>query len=273
MLLAVAILWRLWRRNVVRPASFKEAGRDLSGASVLKLTIAAVATFFGQQFAATAAAAVVLEHAADLSGPISARQEASITIFATLVALACAFVAIVFVREGTRRDPAGFCVRPRARDVAQGALYLLASAPIILTASFLAGIAFYFITGHPPEIIAHDTLKIIQREPGNPGAWGLIAAAVVFGPMVEELLFRVFMQSAIVKATGLVWPSIVVTSLLFAAAHLGGGVKVEAAQALFPLFVLSLCLGIAYERTGRMWVPITMHMLFNAVNVAATLAM
>ena len=38
-------------------------------------------------------------------------------------------------------------------------------------------------------------------------------------------------------------------------------------------FVLSIGLGIAFERTKRIGVPILMHVLFNAGNVAITLMM
>ena len=30
-----------------------------------------------------------------------------------------------------------------------------------------------------------------------------------------------------------------------------------------PIFLLALCLGYAYERTGNLWTTITMHALFN----------
>jgi membrane protease YdiL (CAAX protease family) len=30
-----------------------------------------------------------------------------------------------------------------------------------------------------------------------------------------------------------------------------------------PIFVLALCLGFAYERTGSLWVTMSIHALFN----------
>ena len=39
------------------------------------------------------------------------------------------------------------------------------------------------------------------------------------------------------------------------------------AAAPLPIFVLSLCLGYAYERTRNLWVPIFMHAAFNASSV------
>jgi membrane protease YdiL (CAAX protease family) len=37
------------------------------------------------------------------------------------------------------------------------------------------------------------------------------------------------------------------------------------------IFVLSLCLGYAYERTGNLWVPITIHALFNTIETVYSL--
>jgi membrane protease YdiL (CAAX protease family) len=51
------------------------------------------------------------------------------------------------------------------------------------------------------------------------------------------------------------WLAVVITSVIFAVVH---------PLWMAPLiFVLSICLGYAYERTGNLWVPIVMHALFN----------
>jgi membrane protease YdiL (CAAX protease family) len=51
------------------------------------------------------------------------------------------------------------------------------------------------------------------------------------------------------------WLAVILTSIVFALVH---------PLWMAPLiFVLSLCLGYAYERTGTLWVPIVMHAVFN----------
>jgi membrane protease YdiL (CAAX protease family) len=53
----------------------------------------------------------------------------------------------------------------------------------------------------------------------------------------------------------LVWLAVLITSMIFASVH---------PLWMAPLiFILSLCLGYAYERTGNLWVSITIHALFN----------
>jgi membrane protease YdiL (CAAX protease family) len=54
------------------------------------------------------------------------------------------------------------------------------------------------------------------------------------------------------------WAAIVVTAALFASVH--------AMWTWPPIFILALCLGYAYERTGNLWVPILIHASFNAVS-------
>lgn len=53
------------------------------------------------------------------------------------------------------------------------------------------------------------------------------------------------------------WAAIILTSLGFAFVH-----DLWTAP---PIFLLSLCLGYAYERTGNLWVPIVMHAVFNSL--------
>jgi membrane protease YdiL (CAAX protease family) len=55
------------------------------------------------------------------------------------------------------------------------------------------------------------------------------------------------------------------TSLAFAALHADLGTFVA-------LFIFAVALNLAVARTGSLWVPIGMHMLFNAVNMALLLA-
>ena len=85
-------------------------------------------------------------------------------------------------------------------------------------------------------------------------------AAVIIAPVVEETLFRGFLYGIGKRFTDR-WFSAIVVSFLFAAMHQHVG-------SLVPLFVLALSFTLAYEATGSLLVPIFMHSLFNALNIA-----
>jgi membrane protease YdiL (CAAX protease family) len=130
-----------------------------------------------------------------------------------------------------------------------------------------------WVLGREPEQIAHDTLKALVENPGAPAAWMLGGSAVVLAPLSEELVFRVFLQSMLLRLLGSAWGAIFLASAVFAAVHMGQGVPRESAHALAPLFVLSVGMGVSYERSRSLWAPVVMHMGFNAANVALAVVM
>jgi len=88
----------------------------------------------------------------------------------------------------------------------------------------------------------------------------LIFVAVLFQPAVEEVLFRGYFYSTFKGWAGPV-ASAVCTATLFATIHLS-------IAALPALFVLALMLTLAYEWSGSLLVPISMHAVFNGVQLA-----
>lgn len=136
--------------------------------------------------------------------------------------------------------------------------------PIVSGTSLVSSSVARAITGGPVDVIAHDTLKQLVESPM--GVWlAVMAILVVFvAPLLEEVLYRGILQRTLMSLDLGRWTAIIITSAVFVAMHLG------AAQwhALPSLFVLSLGFGWAYERTGRLAAPITMHVLFNALNLA-----
>lgn len=88
--------------------------------------------------------------------------------------------------------------------------------------------------------------------------------AVVVAPVVEELIFRAglfrFMRTRTPRALALGLPAV-----LFASLH--GNLA-----AFLPLVGLGLIFALAYERTGRIAVPIIAHALFNLNTILLLLA-
>src|SRR5690606_7255759 len=109
-----------------------------------------------------------------------------------------------------------------------------------------------------------------QRD--NPWVYAVIASAVLGAPIIEELTYRVFLQSALARALVDRLAAVLVTSALFALVHRVGAAPVPW-HAIAPIFALGLAAGIAYERPARPLVPIVMHAAFNATNVALALVL
>ena len=95
---------------------------------------------------------------------------------------------------------------------------------------------------------------VAQQSDGGAIAKILLAGAVI-APICEEFIFRGFFYAVGKRYLGPLTSGFA-TALLFAAIH-------ESATAFLGLFVLALCLTLAYERTGSLLVPIGMHALYN----------
>ena len=89
----------------------------------------------------------------------------------------------------------------------------------------------------------------------------ILVSAVFIQPACEEFLFRGFFYGVWKHYLG-PWSAGFLACLLFAAFH-------TSLAAFAGLFVLAACLNIAYERTGSLLVPISMHAIFNLTSLAA----
>ena len=88
----------------------------------------------------------------------------------------------------------------------------------------------------------------------------LLFVAVMFQPVVEEIIFRGYFY-AVFKSWAGSLASAIATATLFATIH--------TTVVAFPaLLILALALTLAYEWSGSLLVPISMHMAFNGVQLA-----
>jgi membrane protease YdiL (CAAX protease family) len=101
--------------------------------------------------------------------------------------------------------------------------------------------------------------ELTGKGTGVGGALVLLVLLAVIAPLVEELLFRGLLLGWLVTRMPQ-WAALVVTSVVFAAAHL------QLVQ--FPgLVVAGLTFGYLVLRTGRLGPAIAAHMAFNATTV------
>ncbi len=80
--------------------------------------------------------------------------------------------------------------------------------------------------------------------------------AAIAAPIFEELLFRGFLLPSLTRYMS-VWSAIVLSSLLFAVAHLS-------VAEILPLTVLGIVLGVVYTRSRNLLAPMLLHSLWNS---------
>jgi membrane protease YdiL (CAAX protease family) len=155
------------------------------------------------------------------------------------------------------------------KSLGLGVLCLLMTLPVVNTVSVLGVAAQQWFSGKEiPTNLAHPVLKSLTDNSHSPWAWIMAGIAVLIAPIQEEIVFRGFLQTSILRLTGRPWLSVLIASAVFGAAHLGGEVPW---YAVVSVFVLGLAMGLAFEKTRSLGTSIAMHIGFNAVNVAIAL--
>lgn len=87
-----------------------------------------------------------------------------------------------------------------------------------------------------------------------------IPAIVFTGPLAEEMVFRMGMQTALCRAGLSPWRAILTSALMFGLVHMN--------PAQIPGATLfGLILGWLYLRSGSIWLPVTAHMVNNLTGV------
>lgn len=113
------------------------------------------------------------------------------------------------------------------------------------------------------QTIVHHLKSILK----NPLLFSAtILSIVTIVPIVEEILFRGFLQSWFSLLLGRV-KAIFLTSFIFACFHFSVAQGIANIELLASLFILSCFLGFIYERQQSIWASIGLHAFFNAIGV------
>lgn len=113
------------------------------------------------------------------------------------------------------------------------------------------------------ELDLQEPVKMLQESDSVIHLGLSILMACIAAPVVEEILFRGYMYGTIRRLTNPLFAAVIIGGL-FAVVH--GNLP-----ALLPLWAFSILLCLAYELTGCLWVPVGMHVFFNAVNIVLML--
>ena len=100
----------------------------------------------------------------------------------------------------------------------------------------------------------HPFLKLLRENPGADTVLWIALSVMVVAPLVEELIYRVVLQSALLQwlPVRVAWP---MTAVIFSAVH--------GWPDMIPLLPLALVLGGVYYRFRSYLASVTTHALFN----------
>jgi membrane protease YdiL (CAAX protease family) len=141
--------------------------------------------------------------------------------------------------------------------------WLIAIPCVALIQWIVSSLMEFFVTAPPIEQVAVTHLRDTL---GDPWLFTMtLLAIVVLVPVTEELLFRGFLQNWMTHH----WPAkgaILTTSAIFTLFHFSFVQGWTNVPILSSLFVLSVLLGVLFQRFGSLWAPIGLHCTFNAAS-------
>jgi membrane protease YdiL (CAAX protease family) len=168
------------------------------------------------------------------------------------------WVASKTFRLGLRRG-LGLSARHWFYDSLRGIVAFLAVFPVCIFALMFV-LRMFYANQPPPE---HPMIEALHGA-GTIERVLVVISVCVLAPLTEEVFFRGMVQSMLRHLLGNPWAAIAITAALFTVVH--------GTPAHWPsLLALAIVLGYNYERTGRLWASIMIHVLFNAVSVSEAL--
>jgi len=161
----------------------------------------------------------------------------------------------------------GFNIKTIPMDFIFAVLYLIAVLPIMNLV--LEAIVFFSEIFFSPDykIPTHTELQTLADNSSIFVRAAIAISTICVVPFLEEMLFRGLFQTMIRSTlyfhryAG--WIAIIMTSVFFAVTH--------ANPSHWPvLFILSMAIGYSYEKSGSLFRPVFIHMLFNASAIITT---
>jgi membrane protease YdiL (CAAX protease family) len=175
--------------------------------------------------------------------------------------------AVVLVRKYFSRGLKGFGLNfsKLLKDAFFAAPYLLAVWPVAIAVLLLTARVGKVIYGDDYAIEPHENLVLIRSHTQPIVRAMILFSGAIITPFFEEVLFRGLIQTTIRSYTMRPWLSITITSGIFAMFH--------SQEAHWPaIFILGMLFGYAYEKSGSLFRPIFIHILFNGLTILAVMS-
>lgn len=146
-------------------------------------------------------------------------------------------------------------------DAWKGLKHYIVVLPVILFAGYVVNYVSELF-GVPPD--NQEIITKFLEEESIPVLVFMVLFGTLAAPIVEEILFRGFLQPVIRPALGKTG-TIIVSGGIFALVHLN-------AHVFLQIFILGLLLAYLFEQTKSLIAPITVHLLHNSITLVFLLS-
>jgi membrane protease YdiL (CAAX protease family) len=165
-------------------------------------------------------------------------------------------LALLVFRRIPVRAQFGFGRLKTSRALATGLALIVAAFPVVAVVTVVVQ-SLMGDSAHSQEIV--DYFRRSLNDSDTNSQFVVVILASFAAPFAEEFIFRGYFYGVLKRFAGPI-PALLATSALFSAVHAN-------LAAAAPLFILAVALNIAYEVTGSLLVPMTMHAVFNTTQL------
>jgi membrane protease YdiL (CAAX protease family) len=190
-----------------------------------------------------------------ISTPSTALPSTRGLVSGLILVIVIVFILVGFLKlRGLDLDAlGGFSKFGIVRAVSTGAALLIFAWPLVSLAGAVTQRLFPNISGEQSIIELFNGSQTMQQR------IIIIILAVTIAPIAEELMFRFFIYGVLRRYFGC-FVGLTFNALLFAAVH-------GHLPSFAPLLVLGACFTLAYEWSGSILVSMSMHALFNSLQL------
>lgn len=176
-----------------------------------------------------------------------------------LVQIGCSTSILIFVaillpmtyQGGPNVDALGFHLKKWRQQVSDGVLGFAASVLPV-------GVVWYMVSPWKTAANSHGLLQLLMEDRSASTLLWITLSAVIVAPVLEELVYRVVLQTWLQQVAS-PREALIVVAIIFAAVH-------RFPDAI-PLLPLALVLGYVYQQRRCFLSVVLIHMLFNAANL------
>jgi len=193
---------------------------------------------------------------------IATAQVLSIMIITCFVIIFSLFQDQGVVKRIWKED---FSLTSAFKDFGFGVLTWVISFPVVACVDQIGDLLTYLVFG--VSRVEQVAVRFVRLSAESPFLLTVATISTVLAaPLLEEWIFRGFMQTYLKSKLGFV-KALFVTALTFACFHFSPSQGIGNFTLILSLFTLALYLGFLYEKRKSLIAPIALHMTFNSISV------